>query len=76
MVFYVEGKQPVEMERFIRRQRGWTRTDAANLRTFTLRPSHPIALLEGIFLMRSSICASVIGSISKDWFPDFDLTNS
>ena len=47
-----------------------------NLKTFALRPSHPIALLEGIFLIRLSICASVIGGISKDWFPDFDLTNS
>ena len=64
------------MERFIRRRRGWVRTEAANLRTFSLRSSHPIAFLEGILLMRSSICVSVIGGISKDWFPDFDFTNS
>ena len=62
----LSGFQPVDIERFIRRQRGWVRTEVANLRTFALRPSHPIALLEGILLMRSSICTSVIGGISKD----------
>ena len=76
VVFHVDGKEPVDMERFIRRQRGLVRTEAAILETFTLRPSHPITLLEGILLMRSSICASVIGGILKEWFPDFDFTNS
>lgn len=57
------------MEIFIRRQRGQVR--AANLRTFALRPSQPVALLQGIFFIRSSICTSVIGGIAKVWFLDF-----
>ena len=76
MVFHVDGQQPVDIERFIRRQRGWVRTEVANLRTFALRPSHPIALLEGILLIRSSICALVIGGISKDLLSLYKLIES
>ena len=57
-------KEPVNMEMFIRQQKGDARTGAAHLEVFALRPPPPIVLLV-------SIRVSVMGGTSNFCFPLF-----
>lgn len=52
-----QEKEPVDMERFIRQQKGDARTGAAHLGVIALRPPPPIALIVNlVYPTESSFC--------------------